>query len=100
MKDCLPYDMVNNSDTNFIRAFLTLCIFYFKFPLYGVFESINLQLLNEGVGLLGNSSSFKRHFCVENYLKYFTLYRIISFTVSTLLGLGILNILKLNLDFF
>lgn len=51
MKGYLPCDMVNNSNTNFIKAFLTLCIFYFKFPLYGIFDSINLQLLNEGAGL-------------------------------------------------
>nr|YP_009449477.1 hypothetical protein [Hirsutella vermicola]AQT19624.1 hypothetical protein [Hirsutella vermicola] len=86
--------MVNNSDTNFIKAFLTLCIFYFKFPLYGIFDSINWQLLNED----WKSFQLSKHFCVENFLKYFTLCKIISFTFSTLLGLGLLKFLNLNLE--
>nr|UED14384.1 hypothetical protein [Ophiocordyceps sp.] len=86
--------MINNSDANFIKAFLTLCIFYFKFPLYGVFESINWQLLNED----WKNFKFSKHFCVENYLKYFTIWKIISFTISTLLGLGILKFLNLNIN--
>lgn len=95
----LPYDMVNNSDTNFIKAFLTLCIFYFKFPLYGILESINLQLLNSLNKKNMYKWSFSMHFCVENSIKYFTLSKIISFTISTLFGLGILKFLNLNLDF-
>lgn len=97
LKGYLPYDMVNNSDSNFIKAFLTLFIFYFKLPLYGILESINLQILKKGASYIFHFS-MKQHFCEENYKKYFTLYKIISFTISTLLGLGLLNFLNLNLD--
>ena len=100
MKGYLPEDLVNNSDTNFIKAFLTLCIFYFKFPLNGILESINLELLNS-IGTKNKEKlSLSRHLCVENYIKYFTLYKILSFSISTLLGLGILKFLNLNLYFF
>lgn len=92
----LPYDMVNNSDSNFIKAFLTLFIFYFKLPLLGILQSINLEILNEGTNF---KFHFSKHFCEENYKKFFTLYKIINFTISTLLGLGILKFLNINLDF-
>jgi hypothetical protein len=93
LKNSLPNEMVNNSDPYFIKSFLTLCIFYFKFPLYGILESMNLQLLNE------KKLSFYNHFSEENFKKHFTLPKIISFIISIILGLGILNLFKLDINF-
>lgn len=88
--------MVSNADRSFIKAFLTVFIFHYKVCFFGILESIIYQWLNRNIG----SISWNEAFGLDNVAKKFTLMKIICFTVSSLICLGILKSFNISLNIF